>query len=359
PSTYATIIDTIQNRGYVYKTGSALVPRFVAFAVDDLLAQNFSNVVDTEYTANMEEELDRIAAGAIDATPYLKAFYFGDNKQKGLHNMLQVDIDARKICTIPVGQAPDGSPINVRVGRYGPFVEQLTKTGADNNQTASIPADLAPDELTVEKALEFIAKQAEGPKELGVDPVSGEKIYLLEGRFGPYVQLGEKPKELKEPGAKKSKLKVKKPKMKGLLKSMVVADVTLETALQLLNLPKTIGLYQKTGEPIVADAGRFGPYIRCGVETRSLKAEDNLLLLTLERATELLNTPKLRGGRGSAVLKTLGDHPNLKKPIELRTGKFGPYLKCEKINAALPKDTAADTLTLDQAIQLIDKKASR
>lgn len=359
PSTYATIIDTIQNRGYVYKDGSALVPRFVAFAVDGLLAQNFSNVVNTEYTAKMEEELDRIAAGEIEAVPYLKTFYFGDDKEAGLHNMLKAEIDPRQVCTIPVGRAPDGSIINVRVGRYGPFIERITAGSTEPEQTASIPADLAPDALTIDKALEYIAKQAEGPKALGVDPVTGEKVYLLEGRFGPYVQLGEKPKI--EAGTKKvkGKTKVKKPKMKGLLKGMTVADMTLETALQLLNLPRTLGTYPKTGESIVADAGRFGPYIRCGIETRSLKTDDNLLTLSLERAIELLDTPKLRGGRGSAIIKTLGEHPTIKKPIELRIGKFGPYLKCGQINAALPKDTTADALTIEQAVSTIDKKAKR
>jgi DNA topoisomerase-1 len=212
--------------------------------------------------------------------------------------------------------------------------------------------------LTVDKALAYIYKQAAGPKALGTDPTTGLSVYVLEGRFGPYVQLGEKPKVEKTAG-KKSKAKVKKPKMKGLLRGMTVTDTTLETALQLLHLPREVGVYAKTGEPIVADAGRFGPYIRCGNETRSLKADDNLLTLTLERATELLDTPKLRGGRGSAMLKTLGDHPTLKKPIELYTGKFGPYVKCGKINATVPKDSSVDTLTLETAIALISKKVKR
>lgn len=373
PSTYATIIDTIQHRGYVYKDGNALVPRFVAFAVDGLLRQNFHNLVNSEYTAKMEEDLDDIATGALESTPYLKAFYFGGKKagttsEAGLREMLQVDIDARQACTLPVGQDAQGHPVNIRIGRYGPFVERIESP--EKSDTASIPTDLAPDQLTVEKALDYISKQAAGPTALGVDPVSGKNVYLLEGRFGPYVQLGEKPAKPEKPApaaegepetGKKKRTKKgpkpEKPKMKGLLKGMTPADLTLETALQLLSMPKTIGNFPDNNEPIVADAGRFGPYIRCGTETRSLKADDDLLTLTLERAIELLRTPKTgRGARGGATLKQLGEHPGLKQPIELRTGKFGPYLKCGKVNAALPKETSPDTLTLEQAVALVNKK---
>lgn len=344
PSTYATIMDTIQQRGYVYKQGNALVPRFVAFAVAALLGNNFPNLVNTAYTAAMEEDLDRIAAGSMEALPYLQKFYFGHDTVKGLHAMLQVDIDPRKTCTIPLGIDEHGHAVNVRVGRFGPFVEEVLP---DGEQTASIPDTIAPDELTVAQALDFIQKRAVGPTALGKDPVSGEAVYVLEGRFGPYVQLGEKTTDKK-----------KKPKMKGLLKGMTPADVTLEIALQLLAFPKNLGRYAKTGESIIADNGRFGPYIRCGVETRSLSPEDNLLTLTLERASLMLDTPKLKGRR-TTVLKNLGEHPTLKAVMQLCNGKYGPYLKCGKINATLPNDLSPDTLTTEQAVIVITAKLDK
>ncbi len=367
PSTYATIIDTIQYRGYVYKQGSALVPRFVAFAVDALLGNNFSNLVDTTYTANMEEDLDRIATGTMEALPYLKHFYFGGNTSKGLHDMLNVEIDPRLTCTIPIGTDIEGHAINVRVGRFGPFVERVLP---DGEKTASIPDTIAPDELTVEMALDFIEKRAAGPTALGTDPITGRPVFALDGRFGPYVQLGTTetiaPKEdgaseeITKDGKKKKakKPKVIKPKMKGLLKGMTTADVTLEIALQLLSFPKNLGTYPKTGEDIIADNGRFGPYIRCGIETRSLSPEDNLLTLSLDRAIQMLDTPKVKGRR-TTVLKILGEHPELKAPIQVCNGKYGPYLKCGKINATIPKDISPDTITLEQAVEIVNAKSKK
>lgn len=372
PSTYATIMDTIQNRGYVYKQGTALVPRFVAFAVTALLGNNFPNLVNTAYTAAMEEDLDNIAEGKTESLPYLKKFYFGHADTKGLHEMLNVEIDPRKTCTIPIGHDPEGHPVNVRVGRFGPFVECVLPAG---ETTASIPDTIAPDELTVAQALDFIQKRSAGPTALGTDPVTGKPVYVLDGRFGPYVQLGDKevvgsvethgnaslqddnvegkkkPKRVKKP-------KIIKPKMKGLLKGMTTADVTLDIALQLLAFPKEMGVYQKTGEKIVADNGRFGPYIRCGVETRSLSPEDNLLTLTLERCVTMLDTEKVKGRR-TTVLKILGEHPTLKAVMQLCNGKYGPYLKCGKINATLPKDISPDTLTAEQAVIVIDQKRNK
>lgn len=359
PSTYATIIDTIQRRGYVFKDGGALIPRFVAFGVVALLQNNFANLVNTEYTAAMEEDLDEIAAGEKEYLPYLQQFYFGNETDKGLHNMLNVDIDARATCTIPIGVDETDHQINVRVGRYGPFVERLV---GDTEETASIPDDLPPDQLTVEMAKTFIAKQAEGPKALGQDPETGENVFVLEGRFGPYVQLGDKPKkEKKEPSKKatgKKAAKVKKPKMKGLLKGMVVNDVTLEIALQLLAFPKTIGTYPKTDEAIIADNGRFGPYIRCGDETRSLSAEQHLLELTEADAIVMLDTPKVRGNRAK-VVRTIGDHPTNSKPIVLYEGRYGPYIKHGKVNVGVPKEIKPEELTVAQAVELIEKKSNR
>lgn len=338
PSTYATIMDTIQNRGYIYKQGNALVPRFVAFAVVALLGNNFPNLVNTDYTAAMEEDLDRIAAGQTEALPYLRDFYFGHDQGKGLHEMLQVDIDPRKTCTIPLGTDQHGHPINVRVGRFGPFVEEVLP---DGEHTASIPDTIPPDELTVDQALAFIEKRAAGPTALGADPVSGEPVYLLDGRFGPYVQLGEKTDDKK-----------KKPKMKSLFKGMTGADVTLDVALQLLSFPKVLGTYPKTEAEIVADNGRFGPYIKAGVETRSLSPEDNLLTLTLDRAIAMLETPKARGRR-TTILKDLGGN------IQVCSGRYGAYLHCGKTNAAIPKGMSVDTITLEQAATIIEQKRKK
>lgn len=353
PSTYATIMDTIQNRGYVYKQGNALVPRFVAFAVVALLGNNFPNLVNTDYTAAMEEDLDKIAAGQAESLPYLQQFYFGEKQTIGLHDMLKVEIDPRKTCTIPLGTDVHGHAVNVRVGRFGPFVEEVLP---DGENTASIPDTIAPDELTVEQALEFIAKRAAGPTTLGSDPVSGKPVYVLDGRFGPYVQLGDKPRiaENTEGGEKKKKKKPKteKPKMKGLLKGLKLEDVTLEIALQLLSFPKELGVYEKTGEKIMADNGRFGPYIKAGVETRSLSPEDNLLTLTLERASAMLDTPKLRGRR-TTVLKDLGNG------IQVCSGRYGAYLRSGKTNAAIPKDLAAETITAEQAATAITQKRNK
>lgn len=354
PSTYATIIDTIQRRGYVYKDGSALIPRFVGFGVVALLHNNFPNLVDTEYTAAMEEDLDAIANGSLEYLPYLKKFYFGKDGTKGLHEMLEVDIDARATCTIPIGKDEAGRAVNVRVGRYGPFVEQVLNE--TEQKTASIPDDLPPDQLTVEKALEYISKQAEGPTPLGVDPETNQNVFLLEGRFGPYVQLGDKPKAEKD--AKGKKKKVVKPKMKGLLKGMQPADVNLDIALQLLSFPKSIGVYEKTGEDIIADLGRFGPYLKCGEETRSLSPEDNILETTLERATIMFDTPKLRGAR-ARVLRDIGNHPADETPIKLYQGRYGPYIKYKALNVSVPDDINIEKMTVEEAVQLIAAKEAQ
>lgn len=360
PSTYATIIDTIQRRGYVYKEGSALIPRFVGFGVVALLHNNFPNLVDSEYTANMEEDLDAIASGDIEHLPYLKKFYFGENDTKGLHEMLQVDIDARATCTIPLGKDDKNQEINVRVGRYGPFVEHVIDN-KDDSVTASIPDDLPPDQLTVEMALDFITKQAQGPTPLGEDPVSGEKVYLLEGRFGPYVQLGEKPTPVKKgekDGNGKPVKQGKKPKMKGLLKDLKAEDVTLEIALELLAFPKSLGIYEKTGEDIIADLGRYGPYLKCGEETRSLSPEDNILELTLERARLMFDTPKVRGARAH-VIREVGKHPADETPIKLYQGRYGPYFKHKKLNVSVPDTIKPEELTVEQALELIASKEAK
>ncbi|MDA1038091.1 MAG: type I DNA topoisomerase [bacterium] len=336
PSTFASIIGTIIYREYVHKDGKALTPTWKAFAVVQLLEQNFSHLVDTSFTAEMEDSLDHISRGEKEMVPFLNAFYLGD-KEKGLKEMLGGDIDARKAATVNIGES-DGKAVNLRVGRYGPFIEF-------GELTANVPEDLVPDSLTVELALEMVLEQSKPPEPLGVDPTTEKNVYLLTGRYGPYVQLGDR-----DPEDKKVK-----PKMKSLLPGMTVEEVDLKVALAILSLPREIGIYEKTGEPVVVDLGRFGPYLKCGTETRSIPADEKLLEVTIERATELLNEEKKgRGRNAKKVLKELG--VDKKKTIQLLDGKYGPYVSDGKLNASLPKDIKPEELTLKKALELLEER---
>jgi DNA topoisomerase-1 len=331
PSTYASIIDTIQRRRYVYKVGKALVPTFVAFAVVRLMEQHFTDLVDMTFTAELEEDLDAISRGEVERLKYLKEFYFGNNDHSGLEKLVTAEIDPKEACTIPV----EGSNINVRIGPYGPYLEK-------DGEKASLPAEIAPDEVnasTVEEILEK-GKQADGP--MGVEPESGLPIFVKVGRFGPYVQLGEP-----EEGSK--------PKMKGLPPGLDVADVDLETAIKIVAMPKEMGVFDKNGETIVADIGRYGPYVKAGSETRSLPKDMNILDLTTEQAIELLNTEKK--GRGRAAASALKEFKE-DESIKVLNGRYGPYVKQGKVNASVPKDMDVEKMTLEDALKLIaDKKA--
>lgn len=335
PSTFASIIHTILTREYVRKEGKALVPTWKAFAVTQLLEQNFLHLVSTDFTAEMEDGLDTISTGDESMKPFLDRFYLGHDRYPGLKTLLTNDIDAKAAATVPIGEL-DGAPLAVRVGRYGPFIEF-------GGHTANVPEDMAPDSLTPALAKELLAEQAKGPTPLGQDPETGKPVYVLTGRYGPYVQLGDR-----DPDQPKLK-----PKMKSLLPGMTVETTDLPAALELLALPKTLGTNEE-GTPIVKDLGRFGPYIKCGTDTRSLPKEANLLTFSLEEAIALLKTEKRGRGRAAkTVLKDLGKDPASDKPIQVLDGRYGPYVTNGKTNASLPKGSDPAACTLEEALELI------
>ncbi|MBX3463267.1 MAG: type I DNA topoisomerase [Planctomycetes bacterium] len=358
PSTYAAIIETIVRREYVWKRGTALVPTFTAFAVVDLLASYLGWLVDYQFTAKMEDDLDEISNGRAKRLDYLKHFFLG-NGQPGLRERVsgvEEHIDPRKICSIPLGTDEHGELVEVRVGRYGPFL-------SCGDRRTSVPDEMPPDELTLAKALDLLAKGGDGPKVLGTDPATGLPVLLKVGRFGPYFQLGETPE-----AKKGKKLKPEdKPKMASLLAGMEPATVTLEEALATLRLPREVGTAKTpdgADEPILAANGRYGPYLKWGKETRSIPAGTTPLTVTLAQALELFAQPKTggRGGRGSAPAKArreLGEHPDTKAPIKLLDGRYGPYVTDGTTNASLNKDENPDELTLERAVELLRARAAK
>jgi len=347
PSTYASIMSTIQDRGYVWKKGTALVPSFTAFALVRLLEDHFENLVDYAFTARMEDDLDGIAGGTEEASPWLSKFYFGDNGAEGagLRRMLteQLDtIDAREVSTIPLGLDADGAEVVARVGRYGPYIQR-------GDDRCSIPEDLPPDELTVGKALELLAKPS-GDRPLGPDPATGSTVYVRNGRFGPYVQLGEDPTEKGAP----------KPRRASLFKDMDPTTVQLDDALQLLSLPRTVGVAEDGVEVVVAN-GRFGPFVRKGDEIRSLETEQQLLTLTMAEALELLAQPKRRRGQAApkGPLRELGPDPVSGKPLVIKDGRFGPYVTDGETNASLRKGDSVEDLSMERALELLQDRRDR
>jgi DNA topoisomerase-1 len=344
PSTYASIIDTIQNRNYAFKKGGALVPTWVAFSVVQLMEEHLARLVDYQFTAQMEDDLDAISRGEREYVEYLNDFYFG-NKSPGLKAQLDhksEQIDARHISRIWIGTPENGEPVYVRVGRYSPFVEQ-------GDRTASLPEDTPPDEVTLDVALKLLeqAQQAEEP--LGVCPETGKPVYLKVGRFGPYVQRGTPEDE-------------EKPQNASLLKGMNPADVDLATALKLLSLPRNLGDHPQLGQPVMAFNGRFGPYVKCGEETRSLPAEISPIDVTLEQAIHLLAQPKQRGrGRAAAKrepLKVFDESPITKQKVQLLDGRYGPYVTDGETNASVPKGTSVEELTFQEALDLLAARAA-
>ena len=335
PSTYASIIDTITRREYVFKKGNALVPSFTAFAVVRLLEEYFTQLVDVDFTAQMENQLDAISRGEQDRLPYLKGFYEGEASRPGLKQMLLAEIDPRAACTIPIGDMDRQKPISVRIGRYGPYLES-------DGERAPLPVELLPDELTLEKARELLEKGST-PDILGVDPQSKSNIYLKVGRYGPYVQLGEQGEE---------------PKMKSLLPGQSPEGLTLEDALKLLTLPRIVGEDPESGESVQVDLGRFGPYAKRGKDTRSLASADQLFTLTMEEATELFLQPKF-ARRGPAILREVGKHPETEAAINLMDGRFGPYVTDGEINASIPRADNPDDVTLERALELLRERAAR
>ena len=344
PSTYASIIATIQSRGYVFRQGKALVPSFTAFAVTELLRQHFTDYVDPGFTAEMEEVLDQISNGERDWLDFVKRFYRGDAKHTGLDALIQSKQSEIDYPLIEVGLDPDsGHSIRVRIGRYGPFLQR--GEGGEGN-TASLPDDLAPADLAIEKAVALLNAKAQGPRQLGEDPESGKTVFVMNGRFGPYVQLGEMSDDKK----------AAKPKRTSLLSTMTEESVTLDDALRLLSLPREVGQHPTDGQPIVASPGRFGPYIKHGKEFRSLENEDRLFTVSLDEAVALLAEPKKSRRRPSAaksVLKEVGKHAKSGASINLLAGRYGPYVTDGTTNASLPKGMAPDSVTLEQAMELL------
>ena len=385
PSTYASIMGTIQNRGYVWKKGSALIPSFVAFAVIGLLEQHFGDLVDYAFTARMEDDLDAIAGGQAQSVPWLRRFYFGDGEEgatdrngapilpgsstPGLKTMVSTrldDIDAATINSIAIGLDPDNVPVVVRPGRYGPYV----KRGDD---TAPVPDDLAPDELTVEKALELLA-MPKGDRVVGVDPVTELTVFAKAGRFGPYVQLGDvdtltaraaEVASLEAAGetptkGRKKKAEAPKPRTASLFASMTVDTVTLDEALSLLTLPRPLGIDEATGEEVVAQNGRYGPYLKKGVDSRSIGSEEELLTITLEQALAIYAQPKTFARRGAGApkppLATFGEDPVSEKPIIMKEGRFGLYVTDGITNASLRRGDDPETINAARAQELLAER---
>ncbi|HEX5102741.1 MAG TPA: type I DNA topoisomerase [Pirellulaceae bacterium] len=351
PSTYASIIETILARQYVFKKGNALVPTWTAFSVAKLLEQHLPDLVDYEFTAQMEDLLDAISRQEHDSLTYLSDFYFGKkNSQEhpGLKQQLDSklgEIDARDMSRFPLGKPAEGphrEEVAVRVGKFGPFIEQ-------GERKASIPDDLPPDELTLAKALEMLDQASVGDEPLGIHPDTQRPVYLKTGRFGPYVQMPADDED-------------EKPKNASLLSGMKPEDVTLEVAIKLLSLPRTLGDHPESREPVVALSGKFGPYVKCGSETRSLPAEVSPIDVTFEQALELLAQPKQRG-RGRAAprepLKTFDASPITSQPVKLLSGRYGNYVTDGTTNATLPKDIDPETLTFQQALDLLAERAAR
>ncbi|MFN8442740.1 MAG: type I DNA topoisomerase [Caldilineaceae bacterium] len=352
PSTYASIIDTIIQRGYVFKQRKELVPTFTAFAVTQLMEEHFHDLVDLSFTANMEQKLDDIANGDAEYLAYLRHFYLG---QEGLEQQVKSkdsQIEPRTASNVTL----DDLDAEVRIGQFGPFV---AKEINGERHTAGIPGDLPPADLSAEKVMELLTHKADGPKVVGIDPETEQKIFLKVGPYGPYVEVEE---EAIEGSKKKSK-----PRRASLLKGMDPNEMDLDTALQLLSLPRTLGEHPETGKPIQAGVGKFGPYVVHDGKFTSLKASDNVLEIDLERALQLIagaatkaagKDGKGRGSSAKSVLKELGDHPDGGK-IQVLDGRFGPYVNYQKINVTLPKTVKPEEVTLPQALAWIAEKAAK
>jgi DNA topoisomerase-1 len=344
PSTYASVMKTIDRRGYVWKKGKSLVPAFRAFAVVNLLQMYFADLVDYQFTAEMENQLDDIADGRQDLEPWLHKFYFGNPEastelaQRGLEHMTHVqhDFDFAAINSLELGTAPDGLAVSVRSGRYGPYL-------VHGERRASIPEATEPDSLNVTHALALLDAPS-NDRQLGVDD-DGQAILLKAGRYGPYVQVGEVtgPKD--------------KPKTASLFSTMSPETVTFDDAMKLLSLPRLVGLHPDDAQPVLAQNGRYGPYLTWGKETRSLEDEDQIFIIELPAALAMLAQPKQRGRRAAAgPLRDLGEDPVTKRNVVVRSGRFGLYVTDGEVNATLRLGDTPETLTLDRAAELLAER---
>jgi DNA topoisomerase I len=382
PSTYSSIIKTIQDRGYVHKKGSALVPSWVAFAVIGLLEQHFGRLVDYGFTAAMEDELDEIASGNEQRTNWLNNFYFGGDhgvedsiaRSGGLKKLVGVNlegIDAREVNSIKLFDDDQGRAINVRVGKNGPYLERMVvdedgEPGELKPQRANLKDELTPDELTLELAEKLFSTPLEG-RSLGVDPATGHEIVAKDGRYGPYVtevlpQPPEEPEDDAGAPAKKSKKPTgPKPRTGSLLRTMDLESVTLEDALRLLSLPRVVGVDPNSNEEITAQNGRYGPYLKRGTDSRSLATEEQMFDITLDEALKIYSEPKRRGGQRASAppLRELGNDPATDKQMVIKDGRFGPYVTDGETNASLRKGDDVMSLTDERAAELLADRRAR
>ncbi len=376
PSTYSSIIKTIQDRGYVHKKSSALVPSWVAFAVTGLLEQHFGRLVDYDFTAAMEDELDEIAAGHEQRTTWLNNFYFGGDhgvpesiaRSGGLKKLVGVNlegIDAREVNSIKLFDDEQGRAIYVRVGKNGPYLERtvIGEDGEPKPQRANLNDSLTPDELTLELAEKLFSTPQEG-RSLGVDPATGHEILARDGRYGPYVtEVLPEPDEPEDgtPAKKGKKPTGPKPRTGSLLRSMDLETVTLEDALRLLSLPRIVGVDPNTGEEITAQNGRYGPYLKRGTDSRSLTTEEQMFDITLDEALKIYSEPKRRAGQRASAppLRELGEDPATGKPMVIKDGRFGPYVTDGETNASLRKGDDVVSITDERAAELLADRRAR
>ena len=356
PSTYASIIQVIIDRNYVIRRGTALVPQWIAFPVTRLLEERFSDLVDYDFTAELEEDLDRIARGEYQRGEWLHKFYFGDGEHRGLKAVALAateEIDARALNTLEISPT-----INLRVGKYGPFLE-VTDPDTGEVKNVNLPLELAPDELTPETAQLLADEPPVVDRVLGVDPQTGLDIVAKKGRFGPYVtEVLPEPEAPADDAPKKKKASAVKPKTASLFQSMEIETIDLETALRLLALPREVGVDPESGEMITAQNGRYGPYLKKGTDTRSLDSEEKIFEIDVEGALQRFAEPKYGGRRQASALKTFDADPVSGKPILLKDGRFGPYVTDGDINATVPRGMSLDDLDFEAAVQLIaDKRA--
>ncbi len=343
PSTYASIIGTIIDRGYVLRVGNALVPTFQGFAVTHLLEKHFAKLVDTQFTSTMENSLDEIAEGKREWEPYLKEFYFGE---EGLHDQVREQekkIDPKEARSIMLPQLQD---VEIRVGKFGPYIVENGNGNSDEATHASIPQDIAPADLTKEKIEELLLLQKNGPTSIGNHPDTHEPIYVLSGRFGPYVQLGEKTDA------------IPKPRRASLPRGKNPREVTVEDATKYLTLPRTLGIHPETSKEVNANVGRFGPYVVHDGNFRSIPKDEDVYTITLDRALELLAQEK-KGRNGQKMIKDLGKHPKDGEAVAIYDGKYGQYVKHKRTNATLPKDTDPKKFTLEEAVKLLEEKSGK
>ena len=349
PSTYAPTIATIVRRGYVLRQGKALVPSFTAFAVTKLLREHFGDFVETDFTAEMEDDLDEISRGEREWVAFLRQFYYGDRKHRGLLPAVEKGAEEADYPVLDLGTDPDSSElVRVRIGRFGPFV-QVGEGGP--GRTASLPEDMAPADFTVAAALELVRAKAEGPRALGVDPATGLNVYVMNGRYGAYVQLGETPEP--PPKTKGKRQPVEKPKRASLQGGMTDSTVTIEEALKLLSLPRVVGLHPDDNEPITTNFGRFGPYVKHGDEFRSLESEDDVFNISFDAALALVRAPKQSRRRQPAQKKVLRELTENGSTIKLLSGRYGPYVTDGTTNASIPRSTSPESLTFAQAQELL------